>query len=256
MANGRVRVSRARAFLRGGFWTIGSICLLAALALAACRREAPATLADDPSALKLEKPYSQQKLAPGGTVDYHFQAEMRGAYLIMVYNNPQPLQITLKHPKKTCRLLGNGSCELVSGPDEAYQFEITSNTDKEVDYSLMVTHSEGRGRYEGDVAQPVALAAGSQHSGTIGVNESSYYTFTTDSAGQYTVALTHTQSDLLWRLFDTPQFDIILQECDTQFGASDETCRTSALHPNHRYYVKVEEMSGVPGPYELTVYKP
>jgi hypothetical protein len=230
--------------------------LLAALTLAACNREEPAPTPLDDGALKLERAYSNQKLAPGGKADYRFQAEKRGAYLIMVYGNPSPLQITLKHPKKTCYLLGNGSCELVSGPDEAYGFEVASNADREVQYNVMVTHSEGRGRFEGDVARPVGLDAGGQHSGTVGVNESSYYSFSTQQPGMYTIALSGTQSDLVWRLFDSPSFDVILQECDYQRGAADEACRTSPLHPNHRYYVKVQELSGVPGPYRLAVYQP
>jgi len=60
----------------------------------------------------------------------------------------------------------------------------------------------------------------------------------------------------VWRLFDAAEFDVILQECDYQRGAADEACQTLPLHANRRYYVKVEEKSGVPGPYRLAIYQP
>lgn len=209
----------------------------------------------DDDVLKLEKAYTNQKLGDKGSAEYKFRADKRGAYLIMVYGNPSPLEITLKHPKKTCYLLGNGSCELVTGPDESYDFQVTSDTGDAVEFNVMVSHSEGRGRYEGEVKRPVGLAPGAEHNGTVGVRESSYYSFTA-GGGMHTIALTNTQSDLTWRLFDAQDFDVILQECDFKAGASDEVCQTFPLNGGQRYYVKVEEKSGVPGPYRLRVYGP
>lgn len=233
-----------------------ALCLAGAVLLAACRKPEPPPPVPEEGLLKLEHPYTHQRLGPNETADYRFHAAKRGAYLIMVYGNPTPMQITLQHPKKTCYLLGNGSCELVTGPDESYDFQVYSQGDAPAEFSVMVTHSEGRGRFEGEVSQPHGLDTNAEHDGTVGVYESSYYSFTTNGAGQHTIALTGTQSDLLWRLFDAPEFDVIVQECDHQAGAADEACQTGPLHPQTRYYVKVEERSGVPGPYRLTIYGP
>lgn len=239
----------------------GALCLLAlglalALGLVACEngKLPPPPPPDD--GLKLEKAYTNQELEAWGTAEYKFHAEKRGAYLIMVYGNPTPLEITLKHPKKTCFLLGNGSCELVTGPDEAYRFEVTSDSGEPVVFSLKVSHSEGTGRYEGEVGRPVSVPANAQHEGTVGIRESSYYSFTTGPGGNHTIALTGTQSDLVWRLFDAAEYDVILEECDFHAGASDEVCRTRPLWPDTRYYVKVQEQSGVPGPYRLQIFTP
>ena len=97
---------------------------------------------------------------------------------------------------------------------------------------------------------------GYAHRGSVGVRESSHYAFTTTAGGVYTIMLSGGRSDLAWRLFDRPAFDIILQECDTHAGAGAETCRTAPLGANKRYYVKVEEMSGVPGDFQLQVIPP
>ncbi len=239
-----------------GLLALAALVAAGATLLSACNRSEPPPAAEDEGALKLERPYANQKLGPAGTAQYRFHAKQRGAYLIMVYNNPTPLDITLRHPKKVCYLLGNGSCELVTGPDESYAFEVTSNGDQEANFSVMVTHSEGTGRYEGEVHTPLTLEDGIEHTGTVGVRESSYYSFTAAQAGPHTIALTGTQSDLLWRLFDAVDFDVILQECDQHFGAADEVCQTFPLHADKRYYVKVEEKSGVPGPYRLTIHGP
>lgn len=231
------------------------LALVFALALGACEK-AELTAPPPEDGLELEKAYTSQTLDAYGRAEYRFHAEQRGAYLIMVYGNPTPLAITLRHPKRTCYLVGNGSCELVSGPDERYQFEVTSDSGEPVEFNVMVSHSEGRGRYEGEVGNPVAVSADAEHEGTVGVHESSYYAFTTDGAGAHTIALTGTQSDLTWRLFDAREFDVILQECDYHAGAADEVCSTFPLWPRTRYYVKVQELSGVPGPYRLRIFSP
>jgi len=244
---------------RGGPPRVRTLALAGLLAgalgfgLAACRAPDPGPAPLEKGLLRLEQPYTKQKLGAGGSQDYKFHAAMRGVYLIMVYGNLTPLEITLRHPKKTCYMLGNGSCELVSGPDESYGFQINAPGDAEVLFNLMVTHSDGRGRFEGDVANPQTVEQGAEHSGTIGVYESSYYSFRAGNGGVYTIALTGARSDLLWRLFDAQKFDVILQECNANAAAADEVCQTAPLHPDTTYFVKVEERSGVPGPFKLTI---
>lgn len=224
------------------------------LVLAACeRRPVQQAAAPDESLLVLETPYPGQQLGESGEAQYRFRAARRGAYLIVVSDNPHPLSITLTHPKRTCYLVGNGSCELVSGPDETYDFQISSDSGEDARFTVMVTHSEGRGQFEGEVGDPVAIDVSSRHRGTVGVRESSYYTFRPAAAGPHTISLTGARSNLVWRLFDAPVFDVILQECDFHPGAVDESCRTLPLHAKQTYYVKVEELSGVPGSYRLMV---
>ena len=247
---------RRRSAGRQRLLALAALLLAGAALLGACNRGEGPPAVEDEGALKLERPYTNQKLGPDGIAQYRFHAKQRGAYLIMVYSNPAPLEITLSHPKKVCYLLGNGSCELVTGPDESYDFAVTSNGDQEANFSVMVTHSEGRGRYEGEVHNPLALDDGIEHTGTVGVLESSYYRFTAARPGPHTIALTDTRSDMVWRLFDAVDFDVILQQCDLGSGAADEVCQTLPLHADWRYYVKVEEKSGVPGPFRLAIYGP
>lgn len=211
-------------------------------------------LPPDDSLLTLEKAYAKQKLSKDGPAQYRFRANRRGAYLIVVSHNPRNVPIKIEHPKGTCYIDGNGSCELVSSPDEDYDVHISTDSLEEVVFTLTVSHSEGKGYFEGEVSEPVGLGVEQRHSGTIGVKESSFYAFTTGDGGAYTIDLSATRSNLVWRLFNTPVFDVVLQECDLNGGAANEACRTPRLDPNTRYYVKVEEKSGVPGSYDLSIH--
>lgn len=209
----------------------------------------------DDSLLTLERAYPKQKLSNASPAEYRFRTIKRGAYLIMVSDNPLDVPIRIRHPKRTCVIEGNGSCELVSSPDETYDFRITTTSEEEVEFTLLVSHTEGRGLFQGEVSTPVSLRGGSAHIGSIGVKESSFYQFITEEGGPYIISVSGTHSDLLWRLFDASAFDVVLQECDFTPGAGSEVCETFNLHPNTRYYVKVEEMSGVPGDYYLSIYQ-
>lgn len=233
----------------GAVWA----ALLAGTALlAGCGREpAPQPETTDKPLLALESPYSGQLLAAGRSAAYRFHAPYRGAYLIMITENDVPARMRIDHPKGTCFIRGNGSCELISSPDESYDFRVSEAEGRDVRYTLTVTHTDGTGRYEGLVAEPVTLAAGQARQGRVGVHESSYYRFRTGEATAYTIALSGTHSDLSWKLFDRAVFDVILFVCDAHPGAHDETCQVGPLHPDTPYYLMVSEQSGVPGDYTL-----
>ena len=210
----------------------------------------------DPSWLKLEQSHPRRSFDEGGSTEFTFYAEQRGAYLIVVADNSSALPLTIQHPKKTCHIFGNGSCELVTSPDEVYTVKIFSPQKKPASFTLLVTHSEGKGRFEGQATAPVELRVGFPHRGSVGIWESSHYAFTGTRDGIYTIALSGGRSNLAWRLFDREAFDIILQQCDTHAGAGAETCPTAPLAAKKRYFLKVEEMSGVPGEYQLRVMPP
>ena len=224
---------------------------------AACGRESrQKTRRHDPSWLKLEQSHPRRSFDEGGSTEFTFYAEQRGAYLIVVADNSSALPLTIQHPTKTCHIFGNGSCELVTSPDEVYTVKIFSHQNKPASFTLLVTHSEGKGRFEGQATAPVELRVGFPHRGSVGIWESSHYAFTSAGGGIYTIALSGGRSNLAWRLFDREAFDIILQQCDTHAGAGAETCPTAPLAAKKRYFLKVEEMSGVPGDFRLRVMPP
>ena len=88
-----------------------------------CEKEAPKPVVDD-SLLTLGTAYPNQRVAPNGTARYRFKTTRNGPYLIIISDVANPSDVTLKHPKRTCYLLGNGSCELISSPDIIYDFEV------------------------------------------------------------------------------------------------------------------------------------
>jgi hypothetical protein len=228
--------------------------LLLVLLAAGCEYEEQHPLRpDDDSLLKLEAPYPGQRVSWNKPAAYRFWAEQRGAYLIVVSGNTESVPLTIGHPMRTCFIQGNGSCELVSSPFQVYDVQIATEWGHEATFTLRVTHSEGKGRFQGEVGRPVGLELNAPADGTVGVRESSYYTFTTGTGGPHTIRLAGTESDLLWLLFDREVFDVILQECDAEPAARDEVCHTPPLRRNTRYFLKVEERSGVPGRYALKV---
>ena len=249
------RVGRERTERRVHWPDLAGALLLSLVVMAGCEREidTPPPEPDD-SLLTLEQPYTKQTIRVDRPGEFRFRTQKRGAYLIVVSDNPKGVPIRIKHPKRSCSIIGNGSCELVSSPDETYDVRITTDSLEEVEYTLTVSHTEGRGLFQGDVSRPVTLAGGQAHGGAVGVKEASFYSFKTDTSGSYTISVTGAHSNLLWRLFDAPMFDYVLQECDSHSGAGTEACKTLPLHPNTRYYVKVEERSGVPGDFDLRIF--
>ena len=229
--------------------------MVPALLLAAgCeKKEPPPAEVSDKPLLVLGKSYPAQRLPAGGEVGYRFRTTARGAYLIIVSDVAAPADVTLKHPKKTCFLAGNGSCELVSSPDEAYDFQISQKGGEAFSFTLLVTHVTGTASFEGVTTAPLPIRIGRPHQGRVGMQNSSYYRFVTGSRPDYTISATGAHSDLSWVLFDRWFFDIILHVCDAHPGAQDETCTLSRLDPHTLYYMKVTEASGVPGTFELLV---
>lgn len=222
------------------------------LFVSGCEKEAPKPVVDD-SLLVLGKAYPNQRVAPNGTARYRFKTTRNGPYLIIISDVAEASDVTLKHPKRTCYLLGNGSCELISLPDKTYDFEVVEESGKPLEFTLRIITTDGLGLYEGMTTDPVAVYLGQSHSGRVGAREFSYYQFRTGSGTNYEISVTGVHSDMRWVLFDRWAFDVILHNCDTDAGASDEICQISSLWPNTDYYLTVAEKSGVPGDYTLMV---
>ena len=229
--------------------------LLPALVLAfpGCQRKPAERQADEGPLLTLGQPYAHRQLPAGGSLSYRFRTDRRGAYLIIMSDVAEPSPVTLKHPKRTCYLAGNGSCELVSSPDEAYDFEISSDDGRALDFTLLVTHVYDTESFEGVTADPVRVSLERPYLGTVGGRQFSYYRFMTDGRKSYRISLKGTHSDLSWVLFDRWVFDIILHDCDAHPGAKDESCPLSGLWPDTEYFMLVSERSGVPGTFRLLV---
>ena len=105
---------------------------------------------------------------------------------------------------------------------------------------------------EGSMSNPVILTVGTIHSGTISDGGTSYYAFTTTSAGTYTISLTDTGSDLSWYLFDDSAFSNMIAFEDTYFYAADEI-GTADLSASTIYYLVVEEWDFIGGTYNLLI---
>ena len=217
-----------------------------------CEKEKPELVVDD-SLLVLDKSYPNQRVAPNGIVRYRFRTTRNGPYLIIISDVAKPSDVTLINPKRTCYLLGNGSCELISLPNIIYDFEVIEESGKSLEFTLKIIPSDGLGLYEGVTTDPVAINLGQSHSGRVGAREFSYYRFRTGSGTSYKISVTGVHSDMRWVLFDRWAFDVILHDCDADAGASDEICQISSLWPNTDYYLTVAENSGVPGEYRLMV---
>ncbi|MCZ6646849.1 MAG: hypothetical protein O7B79_11490 [SAR324 cluster bacterium] len=230
------------------------LSLLLLLTATGCERrpveqEAP----PDDDLLMLGKPYGGQRLPAKGSLSYRFMTTTRGAYLIIVSDVTAPSRVVLQHPKKTCYLTGNGSCELVSSPRETYGFKIIEEGGQGMEFTLRVIHGWGSNFFEGVTADPVPVSVGQPYLGSVGVNMSSFYRFKTSARTAYTITVSQTHSNLSWVLFDRWVFDIILRGCDVHDGARDESCKLTGLWPHTEYYMMVSEQSGVPGNFQLLV---
>lgn len=229
------------------------LCLLALAAIwSGCKEKKAPEVVDD-SLLVLGRAYPDQRVEPGGTARYRFRTTRRGPYLIIVSDVAEPSDVTLNHPKRTCYLLGNGSCELISSPDETYDFEIIEESGKPLAFTLRVIPTDGLGLFEGVTTDPLPIQVGQTHFGSVGVKESSYYRFNTGAGTKYTISVSGVHSDLSWVLFDRWFFDVILLNCDNSAGAADESCPITARWPHTQYFIKVVEQSGVPGGFSLAV---
>jgi hypothetical protein len=234
-------------------FTAPLFCLLLLAAVwSGCEEKKAPEVVDD-SLLVLGRAYPDQRVAPGGTASYRFRTTRRGPYLIIVSDVAAPTEVTLTHPKRVCYLLGNGSCELISSPDETYEFEIVEGSAKPLVFTLRVIPTDGLGLYEGATTDPLPIAVGQTHQGSVGVKESSYYRFNTGAGKKYNISVSGVHSDLSWMLFDRWFFDVILLNCDNHAGAADESCPITARWPHTQYFIKVVERSGVPGGFSLAV---
>lgn len=222
------------------------------LLVSGCEKETPELVVDD-SLLVLDKSYPNQRVAPNGTAHYRFRTTRNGPYLIIISDVANPSDVTLINPKRTCYLLGNGSCELISLPNIIYDFEVVEESGKALEFTLKIIPTDGLGLYEGMATDPVAINLGESHAGRVGAREFSYYRFRTGRGTSYKISVTGVHSDMRWVLFDRWAFDVILHNCNAEAGASDEICQVSSLWPDTDYYLTVAENSGVPGEYSLMV---
>ncbi len=104
---------------------------------------------------------------------------------------------------------------------------------------------------EGTPSNPVTLTVGVTHSGSVGRCGISFYRFTTTDESEYTIALTNTQSDLSWDLYDSSWSH--LMECDDHYHAADEIATTPVLPAGTTYHLAVEEWDCVAGRFTLLV---
>ena len=115
---------------------------------------------------------------------------------------------------------------------------------------------------EGTTSNPVALGIVDttvNHSGSVGADGDSYYSFTTDACGgTYGVSLTNAHSDLGWWLYSKSTYTItdLIDLCDNLYTSGTESCTTPTLTPNTTYYLDVAEYDGVAGTYALNVSAP
>lgn len=111
---------------------------------------------------------------------------------------------------------------------------------------------------DGTISAPVAvdLAAGSV-AGYVNGADYAYYTFDSDSAGIYVMALTATASDLSWEVYSDQRQTNLVADCDTAIftGAADESC-SADLSAATTYYLLVKEWEGVAGSFTMSLSVP
>ena len=81
------------------------------------------------------------------------------------------------------------------------------------------------------------------------------YTFTTGTAGVYTISLTNLASDLSWYLYDEEYGDEI-DYCDYNWDSGDEIGTTPVLSANTLYYILIDEYDGVGGTFSILIESP
>ncbi len=121
-------------------------------------------------------------------------------------------------------------------------------------FLLFFACTQGGYNSEGSPTDPVLLAVGSPHQGTIAGESASYYTFLAAGNGSHTIALTNVRSDLSWHLFDNTF--VMIDECDIFLSADDEIASTVALTSGLSYYLMVIEWDNKDGTYILSITYP
>jgi hypothetical protein len=103
---------------------------------------------------------------------------------------------------------------------------------------------------EGTQFDPVQIQVGIPHQGTIGELGTSYYWFIVNVGDVYTIALTSTQSDLSWDLYD--EFYVWLPPtCNDWDFAHDESSDVALAAST--FFLEVRELDGMDGTFTLTV---
>lgn len=106
---------------------------------------------------------------------------------------------------------------------------------------------------EGSADNPVEIYVGIPYEGSIGRWGTSYYTFVTFATGSHTVAVTNTESDLHWDLWNSAW--VLIASCQQVFGAGDEI-DTVSLVEDQTYYLTVDENDWQAGNFTITVTFP
>lgn len=104
---------------------------------------------------------------------------------------------------------------------------------------------------EGSPGAEVPIAENTPHSGSVGANGVSFYTFTASTTNTYIIGLTNTASDLSWELWSS-NYVTFYGECDNSFSAVDEIC-TAPITAGVTYNIVVVEWDNIAGYYTLTV---
>ncbi|HEY6008501.1 MAG TPA: hypothetical protein VIU40_09290 [Geobacteraceae bacterium] len=119
-------------------------------------------------------------------------------------------------------------------PDSNYYLRVTNCNNAIVNYNILV-NKEGS---EGSVNNPVHLTLETSHVGAIGYYQTSYFTFTTDRSGTYTIVL---DQALSWAYTSSPDFT----GTGNSYGGT-----TINLDANRTYYLRVSNF-GSPGVMQL-----
>lgn len=106
---------------------------------------------------------------------------------------------------------------------------------------------------EGSPSDPVVIYVGVPYQGSIAGWGTSYYTFVPFATGSHTIALTSTDSDLGWDLYDST-WDWITG-CDDWGFAADEIA-TAGLTEGQTYYLSVDEYDWEAGNFSILVTFP
>ena len=103
------------------------------------------------------------------------------------------------------------------------------------------------------ISVPVPVSTDSLVNGTVAANGSSYFSFTAAQSANHTIALTGLFSQLSWELFTAdPGYVNRIQQCVFTDQAADLACLAS-LSAGSTYYLKVQEFSGAPQEFQLTI---
>ncbi len=129
---------------------------------------------------------------------------------------------------------------------EVVEYGLTADT-----YTLTVSQIVS----EGTPTSPVLLTVGTSHAGSVNGSGSSYYKFQTNSAGEYSVAISNSMStggsllgiNIFSTDFTTPN---ILKTCTASSGP---TCAVNGLAANTYYYVQVSQGYAYDAIYNITV---